>query len=267
MHKSDPVIQKGLENAQATLDWVAAQQLKGKVANILSELVVMGCSAGSVGAQLWANKILTTLKWKTAGIVPDSYAGIFPPGSMGPLIYNLGFCTSSGLISDEMMAKCNAQTLDILEVEAENIKNNPGVPIAFVQSKTDSVQQSFYVAVGLSTNTSATITPTAFYNDVNTAFGNYNIQPNFLTYLVDGSQHCFTDTNVFYTADGLGPKDDGSAQNQGLMLSEWVGSWPLMATESASSLCEGALTASEGTSGDNSYCSTLVLPKTFTYNV
>jgi hypothetical protein len=46
------VTQKGLENSQATLNWIIEQQKTGALATVLSDLVVMGCSAGSIGAQV-----------------------------------------------------------------------------------------------------------------------------------------------------------------------------------------------------------------------
>ncbi len=48
--------QKGLANVQSALDWVKAQQTAGTIAGTLSELVIGGASAGSVGAQLWASQ-------------------------------------------------------------------------------------------------------------------------------------------------------------------------------------------------------------------
>ena len=71
----------------------------------------------------------------------------------------------------------------------------------YIQSKTDIVQMSFYIAIGVTTpDTSASITPEQFYSDVNTIFEGYNKNDNFLTYLVDGDQHCFTPSSVYYTA-------------------------------------------------------------------
>jgi hypothetical protein len=89
-----PVQQKGLSNVQSALDWVKAQQTSGKLSRTLSELVIGGASAGSVGAQLWSSNgkqfslsnsllkinclfilVLSTLKWTKAAVVPDSYAG------------------------------------------------------------------------------------------------------------------------------------------------------------------------------------------------
>jgi hypothetical protein len=58
-----PVTQKGFANAEATLDWLVKQQTSGALAAKLSNLVVMGCSAGSIGAQLWGNQASMRLKW------------------------------------------------------------------------------------------------------------------------------------------------------------------------------------------------------------
>jgi hypothetical protein len=165
----------------------------------------MGCSAGSIGAQVWSGTVLKTLSWKQAAVVPDSYAGVFPEGSQGPLIYNYGACHTSLIkgLSKEAQDQCNAQTLTLQRMDSETMSQHPTVPFNFIQSKTDIVQQSFYVAVGATTpNCTADITPTEFYNGVNEIFGTYNKDhTNFLTYLVDGDQHCFTPSSVYYTAD------------------------------------------------------------------
>ena len=59
-----------------------AQQSAGLLSASLSLLTVMGSSAGSLGTQLWANKVLRTVKHKKALVVPDSYSGLFPPGTV-----------------------------------------------------------------------------------------------------------------------------------------------------------------------------------------
>ena len=181
----------------------------------------MGCSAGSIGAQIWSGTILNALKWKTAAVVPDSYAGVFPPGSQGPLIYGYGMCTVAPLfLSDDLVEKCWNQELTFQDMMEEIIVSAPRVPFSYVQSKEDDVQQSFYVAIGRTTGTAASITPSEFYYKVNEIFGLYNKESNFLSYLVDGPQHCFTPTDVFYSADAKGPHDDGQT-NEDEMLYSW----------------------------------------------
>jgi hypothetical protein len=196
-----PVIQVGVQNAQATLNWVVEQQKSGALASTLSELVVMGCSAGSVGTQLWAPTVLRTLKHESAAVVPDSYAGLFPPGSQGPLIRDYGYC-DSGLLAPSLVALCRAGKLTLQTINIQSMKDmteGSRVPYTFVQSKVDIVQQSFYVAIGLTTrNTSAVITPTLFYEGINAVFEQYNPQDPFLVYLLDGDHHCFTNQALYY---------------------------------------------------------------------
>jgi hypothetical protein len=130
----NPVIQSGYYNARATLDWIIQQQEKGYIASTLSQLVVMGCSAGSIGAQMWGNKILTSLRWKTSAVVPDSYAGVFPEGTQGPLIYDFGACSViNQFASESLVEMCNAETLTLQDLMFELIGETPTVPYAYVQ--------------------------------------------------------------------------------------------------------------------------------------
>jgi len=260
-----PVVQKGQANAQSAVDWIVSQQKTGALASTLTDLAVMGCSAGSIGAQAWGNQVLKAIKWTNAAIVPDSYAGVFPPGSQGPLIYGFGTCTSpmAKVLSADNLARCNAQTLTLQDLNDQYMGELPHVPFSFIQSKTDIVQQSFYIAVGASTNTSAALTPTEFYNDVNTIFGTYNKNhANFLTYLVDGDQHCFSPLKVFLTADPKSSTDDGKTTSSPMMYA-WAGSFPLKEGEKQSTVCDGDLVLGSG-KDSNTYCSSTVSPKSFT---
>lgn len=272
-----PVRQVGYYNARATLDWVQQQQSKNLLASTLSSLVIMGCSAGSVGAQLWGKTLLNSLSWKVASVIPDSYAGVFPDGSQGPLIYDFGLCTwAPTFLSQELVDACLNQSLDFQMMMNYQIPLTPNVPYAYIQSKADIVQQSFYIAIGLTTmNTSAFIDPSLFYQGVNEIFSEYNAHPNFLTYLVDGGQHCFTNMDVFYQADAKGPHDDGATNEQEMMF-EWTYSYPLGDGETSSTVCEGdyvdvamsleSQTAEQDATDPqykNTYCNSSVAPKAF----
>jgi len=57
------------------LDWLVEQQANGFLASELSMLSIMGSSAGSLGAQVWTDRILSTVKHSRAVVVPDSYVG------------------------------------------------------------------------------------------------------------------------------------------------------------------------------------------------
>jgi len=267
-----PVVQKGYQNAKSVLDWVIKQQNVGSLDKVLSSLVVMGCSAGSIGTQLWADTVLTSVKWNQAAIIPDSYAGVFPDGSEGPLIYNFGFCKTP-LISSDLIEQCKSGKLQFTDIMQENISKMKDIPYTYIQSKIDEIQMSFYVSVGITTNTSASITPSAFYAMTNEIFGSYNnLHQNFVVFLVDGDHHCFTDQDIYYTADALGYKNDG-AGDPGMMLYQWLNQMPLKSKSSISTSCSGDILKEtiletstktfKNVEGQNTYCSASVFPKTF----
>jgi len=262
----EPVVQHGMLNALSVIDWIDSQQKNGNLAANLNKLVVSGCSAGSIGAQLWSSEIVNRIKHSTAAVLPDSYAGVFPDGTQGPLVKSLGFCTAKFLTQD-LRNKCNNAQLSLQDIMASLMSSIPKVPFSWLQSKVDVVQQSFYVAVGLSMypdGATAEITPSQFYDDVNTIFGGYNKHPNFMTYLVDGPQHCFTPLTLYYTADTLGPLNDGNG-NTGPTVAEYFNTFPLAKGGKEETECQGqvqGLVASTD-DGKNDYCSSTVVPKNF----
>lgn len=278
----ESVVQVGMLNAMSVINWMEQEQKKGNLAANLEKLVVSGCSAGSIGAQIWSSEIVTRLKHKAAAVLPDSYAGIFPEGTQGPLVKSLGFCTAP-FLSNDLRSKCDNNVLTLQDIMPYLMSLVPSVPFSWLQSKVDVVQQSFYVAVGLSMKpdgADAEITPSQFYDDVNTVFGGYNKLTNFMTYLVDGPQHCFTPLSLYYTADTLGPLNDGNG-NSGLTVSEYFNTFPLAQGSKEVTECQGnvqdaaAVVAKmrggvgSGDGGDdddgkNDYCSSAVVPKTFT---
>lgn len=256
--QGEPIVQVGLTNVQLTLDWIVQQQKSGELASTLTDLVVAGCSAGSIGAQLWGNQVANALSWKSASIMPDSYAGVFAPGVEGPLVKSFGFC-DSGFLNDANYKKCMDEQITLKDIDLQFISDAPSIAYSFIQSKTDMVQQSFYVATAASMGVPALQTPSEFYADVNEIFGAYNVHDNFVAYLVNGNQHCFTPSSVYYSADAAGPKDNG--ENASPMMVDWVGQHiPLHYGETISTVCDGEITSdNEG----KTYCSDSVVPKSY----
>ena len=262
----NPVVQTGYANGKAMLDWIKVQQNSGALASQLTNLVVMGCSAGSIGTQLWADTVLGTLKWSHAAIVPDSYAGVFPDGSEGPLIQSFGFCQTP-LVSNDLKSLCVSKQLTMKMIMEKNLANVKNIPYAYIQSKVDEVQMSFYVSVGITTNTSSMITPLSFYARTNEIFGAYNLNKNFITFLVNGDHHCYTNQDLYYSTNGLGHEN-----NDGLMLYQWINTLPLEAKSIISTECTGevlkdtVLQTSKkivDVTKDCTFCSSSVYPKTF----
>jgi hypothetical protein len=181
-HRGQPVTQMGVANARFAIDW-AREQGFGGGDGVLEEFVVMGCSAGSVGTQLWADQLMTIFPSAKVAVVPDSYAGLFPEGTVGPLMKEFGICDTD-LVAPSIKPSCYAGNLDIEDVVSTHIAAYERSPFAFIQSKVDAVQQSFYVAMGLThRGVSAVITPAKFYSGIMGIFGNYNKLPNFVTYV------------------------------------------------------------------------------------
>lgn len=60
-------------STQAVVDWAVQQQTASRL--LVEDLVLMGCSAGAMGAQLWTDILLDELSYQQAGVVPDSYLG------------------------------------------------------------------------------------------------------------------------------------------------------------------------------------------------
>lgn len=271
--KGHKVTQMGIYNALSVVDWVKEQFSSGALAPRLSNFVVMGCSAGSVGAQLWSDTLLKTFpNWEQAAVVPDSYAGVFPSGVLGPLIRGFGICsTTANILPPSLLSACEAGTLELDDIEDVNIENSPkGVSVSFIQSKVDVVQMSFYDALGLTeAQSDKVVSPTEFYDGVNAIFGRYNARANFLAFLVDGGQHCFTPIDIMYNTTPLGPRTstsvDGTQSTQP-DLATWLGSFPMAMSQTAVTECEGtseAPSAPQDHGGSNTYCSSTVYPKSY----
>jgi hypothetical protein len=63
-----PVTQKGYANGLSAVNWIQSQQASGALASSLSDFVVMGCSAGSIGAQIWSDNALNFVNWKQVSL-------------------------------------------------------------------------------------------------------------------------------------------------------------------------------------------------------
>jgi len=234
-----PVQQMGQNNVNSALNWIASQQASGQLASTLTDLVIMGCSAGSIGAQIWAETALKQLAWNHAAVVPDSYVGVFPPGTQGPLIYDFGACN---IADPTLQDSCNAQELTLQDITDTAIGNieamEKAVTYGFIQSKADAVQISFYIAVGaLTPGADATITPEEFYTETNQIFERYNSHSSFVNYLVNGNKHCFTNAAVVYDADTTG-KEGTPSSGEPTMVG-WLGTMPVPCGGNVATECYG----------------------------
>lgn len=199
-----PAVQKGSINVESVLTWLQMQQSIGDLASTLENLVVMGCSAGSLASQLWGNEIVKRLDFpKRAAIVLDSYIGLFPPEVEGELVYSYGMCDLS-FLSEYVRALCNSKQANTTLMTYDAMQSAPNVPYLFLHSRTDRVQIKYFNYLVDAYGTSQKIDETSFVQSANSILEKYNELPNFLVYYVDSSQHCFTPTPFMFFADTNG---------------------------------------------------------------
>lgn len=82
---------------------------------------------------------------------------------------------------------------------------------------------------------------------------------------MDGSQHCFTPLDYYYSADALGPVTNGENSSIATpMLSAWTADFPLDNADRETTICDGTITSnSKEKVTDNTYCDEEYVPKTF----
>jgi hypothetical protein len=206
-----PVVQSGIFNTQAGLDWVVAQQASGDLAKTLTHLFVAGASAGSLGVQMWAPEIMSTLKHTDSSAVADSFVVFFPNGTEGLVMQDWGLCTAA-LLPDEFKPACNNGTLVVEDIMQQFIGTVSPAAFTFIQSKEDEVQYSYYYAVALSFGELSILTPHQFYEATSAILGRYSkAHNNLVVYLVDGDQHMYTVSEGYYTANPQGGDGTGTS--------------------------------------------------------
>ena len=98
--RSYGAVQTGAENTAAVLNWIKRQNLS------LDDLIITGCSAGSVGAQIWAEYILSNFHAKSSAVIPDSFVGVFPPGSQVRQSH-INHTKIAGLLAIDIECQCS----------------------------------------------------------------------------------------------------------------------------------------------------------------
>ena len=179
-----------------------------------TDLIITGASAGSLGAQVWSDQMLTQLKgslgWERAAIIADSYVGVFPEGSQGPTMTDFGVC-DSGVLDDmpELQELCDQDVLTLQDMSSTSMSRHPDVPFAWIQSKADIVQKLYYDAIGLTIEMEIdAIDSSKFAGDMNDIYQGYTASgnDNAVSYLVDSLMHTYTLMDMVYHATSEGKK-------------------------------------------------------------
>jgi RecA/RadA recombinase len=241
------VEQRGYRNARAAVDWAYANF--GKVT--LDSFVITGCSAGSMGAQLWSSRLLKSFRYENAAVIADSYAGIFPPGIQGNFIKDAGVCDTDLL--ESQMDKCLNEEMSVQDAFVNAMREYPDVVFASLNSKTDQVQMAFYSAIHLTWKRSPSVlSPAGFYRKLSAVESFYAQQPNFVIFDLNSPNHCYTNQKYFYSADARGasfkgfplafrfpwqkPKESAPPVEQ---LPAWLARFPVPRGGSVASECKG----------------------------
>lgn len=229
----EKIVNRGLVNAQAMLDWTVQQQMQGSLASSLSELILSGASAGSIGVQMWTDRILSNLEYDYAAVIPDSHMIVFPDNAFTDSVVENAKLCDTGLFSGDLQEKCLKGKMKVTDVILDFASKHPTVPFAYLQSKLDENQSGQFTRTGYSLE--------EWYKSMNEMLQLYmENAPNILVYLVDGDNHVFLAHEEYFTADAAGYNDKGENYG-GLTLKEWVEQFPLQPGQTAQSVCVGSV--------------------------
>ena len=117
--KRHNVTQRGAPNAQSAIRYITSQRVLMEQG--VGKLAIMGCSAGSLGSQAWADEVLYEMDdigFESSVVIPDSYAGVFPEGSESVTIKDFGACDTILLAEEpELQEKCRNEQVSGLSSE------------------------------------------------------------------------------------------------------------------------------------------------------
>ncbi|KNC81911.1 hypothetical protein SARC_05785 [Sphaeroforma arctica JP610] len=171
-------------------------------------LSVSGCSAGSLGAQLWNDYMVQN--YRAERTLLDSYIGMIPE-QFGVFVQVMGWCKVGEDIlgwTEELLALCNAGGLYNFEsyVYGPFLQNHVGYPLGYLGSFDDATQKLFYVLTSSDDYESGITSFAPAFGEsqkfTSTLFGildNYTaINPASTYYLVDSAMHCFLPEDYLY---------------------------------------------------------------------
>mmetsp|Transcript_82870 Transcript_82870/g.215913 ORF Transcript_82870/g.215913 Transcript_82870/m.215913 type:complete len:680 (+) Transcript_82870:87-2126(+) len=258
------IVQRGYANAQSAFDW-AKENLRPR----LESLVIGGCSAGSLAAQMWAPLLLGSFWYSHAVILADSYLDLFPGRTQERILLDLGICDTP-LLSELRRAQCFRGNLTAHDLFEDAMAAYPTVTFAQVNSKYDKTQRYFHQAVAYTSGVLPDITNGSTYlAAVNRRLRSFKRYPNYVSFLVNGGQHCYTPFADFYTTTANGTAaiscGDGPAGHlcrarqkvfnaHHMKLVDWVHNLLLPRTVKHSDCYGKKLSADKWTLGGIAYC-------------
>lgn len=233
--------QCGGNNVLSVLNWMAIQVRAGTAFAPIEDLVIVGMSYGSIGAQFWANYIISYLDYPMrSAVVLDSFVGVFPL-PIGKLLAEFGACELP-LWSDKYKAECKSAELALYRFVSDQLQTSPNIPFVFIQSSADSVQLSTYNNLAAEHNSNA-IGNDDFATTAFQRFEKYSVYSNFLLYMINSNVNGYFGSSYLFTANYDGESAlslsayDTDADLWTDSLNKWLGHLPLMIGESLYSVC------------------------------
>lgn len=210
-------VQRGYANTVAVKKWMHAN-FPGE----LESFVVTGYSAGTLGTMGWAGTLLSDFTYKSAAVLMDSYCGSFPGATQAATMERWGTCDVP-LWTGDLAAKCTDHTITIQAALEDAMRKFPNVAFGSLQSKTDGYQIVFYEGMAKSWGMidEMSCPGEKLYKACNGIFEGFAAFPNYAVYLIDGSHHCFTNFDLFYSASTDGPETSAEAANA-TSVHQWV---------------------------------------------
>eukprot|EP00121_Abeoforma_whisleri_P006596 Awhi_evm1s6003 len=177
----------------------------------LTSLRIGGCSAGSLGLQLWADYLVN--KYDVESIVLDSYIGIFTR-KIGAVLKFWDVCQVGEKTmgwSKALVRKCNRGNLSrVSDVFGKTLattkKEGKKTKFTYIGSKLDIIQRAFYVI----TSSNNYLDFPFYYQSFLTVTSEFpwklplqlrkyaTMNDNFSSYTVKGTQHCFLCFDIIY---------------------------------------------------------------------
>lgn len=167
-------------------------------------------------------------------MVMDSLAGIPTAKRAGAIMKEQGVCQNTRVMNGNVTLTnmCLQGKLQFPPILENVMQKFPNVSFLAINSKADLVQIAFHNMLG------DPMTGPRYYNELVTLYRRYSTFPNFISYLVDGTQHVFTKYHIFYDTYpfiSLGSR-------YGMSLIEMLSSLPVAPGKSLASQCHGHIT-------------------------
>ncbi|POM61406.1 hypothetical protein PHPALM_29583 [Phytophthora palmivora] len=209
----------GYNNTKTVLEWALNNFPDPE------KLVIGGYSAGSLGAQLWSEKIAemwhVEQKSITYQVLADSYIGEFPEqkAAASSLLNVFGGRDVDLHFPELMQVECKAETATATALVDALIQETPKSKWLFIDSNADRTQRKFYelARLGIGGYPFTTLLDAKeFYGNLSLILDSHARFTNVTRFNIDSDEH------VWLKASGYAPTTSLGGALLGNVLSEWL---------------------------------------------